>query len=106
MFTRPIACAASNTSRGKRASRSHSAAMGMIRSRAKRRAVSTRAFCSSLNEKSSIDSLLRSASPPFVLFPHGARAEQVSDGHAHQDYSGNIDDVLEGHAARLPAARL
>ena len=41
-------------------SRSHSAAMGMISSRVKRRAVSTSAFCSSESEKSIMD-------PPLLL---------------------------------------
>ena len=53
-FTRPMPCASSKTALGNTESRSHAAAMGMMRSRAKRRAVSMRARCSSVGSKSNM----------------------------------------------------
>src|ERR1019366_1723507 len=98
-FTRPMECASSNTCRGNLDSRSHSAAMGMMRSRAKRRAVSMRARCSSVGSKSNIARLYRETGAvskghlalaqsaqlgPRLALAHGS--EQADDGeHAEED---------------------
>src|SRR4051812_46782020 len=58
---RPMLQASLKTSIGKRESRSHSAAIGVMRSFVKRRADSMRALCSSETEKSTTMSLLHSA---------------------------------------------
>src|ERR1700734_1458179 len=102
-FTRPIFQAASNTSRGKRDSRSHSLATGMIRSRAKRRAVSMRARCSSVGSKSIIGLPLLPRSLPFSvqLGPRGARAEDVPEDDPDHQNPRDEDEVLGPRHADL-----
>src|SRR5580700_7025717 len=86
VLTRPSFQASSKSSRGNVASRSQRAAMGMMRSLAKRRAVSMRAFCSSVISKSIMEPhlprlgrrprLLAHTSPPLVyLGSSGATAD-------------------------------
>src|ERR1700709_966382 len=102
-LTRPISQAALKTSIGNLESRSHSAAIGMIRSLVNRRAVSISALCSSLNEKSTTLVLLFHAlSLARELGAHRARPEDVAAAPAHHQREGDVDDVLERH---LPEVR-
>src|SRR5579863_6746511 len=83
-FTRPIFHASSNTSRGKRPSRSQAGATGMMRSLVKRRAVSMRAFCSSVSSKSIMVSLACPLLPPGDLGTGGSGAEDVAQNDADE----------------------
>src|SRR3954447_26874625 len=85
VLTRPISQASLKTCMGKRDSRSASAATGMMRSRVKRRAVSTSAFCSSLREKSITGSLLHFLAFLLELGAHRPRAHGVPRDEADQE---------------------
>src|SRR4051794_37038635 len=84
-FTRPMPQPSLNTSIGKRDSRSHSAAIGVMRSFVKRRAVSISALCSSPNEKSTTSLLLHSLALPRELGAHRPRAEDVAGDRADHE---------------------
>src|SRR5690242_19923204 len=96
-LTRPISQASLKTCMGKRPSRSASAATGMMRSLVKRRAVSTRAFCSSLWEKSITRSLLHSLALLLELGADGAGAEGVPGDEPHEEHERDVDDVGARH---------
>src|SRR5580658_7087612 len=114
--TRPSFQASAKSSGGNSASRSQRAAMGMMRSRAKRRAVSMRAFCSSVISKSIMELLARSSSPLFHLCASGPAAHDEAEHDSDEENAGDEDDVLGRHgdvtrnlrrlAAKLPRRRL
>src|SRR5580700_11402998 len=101
-FTRPIFQASSNTSRGKRPSRSQAGATGMMRSLVKRRAVSMRAFCSSVSSKSIMVLLACPLLPSRHVGAGGSGAEDVAQNDADEQDTGDEDDVLGGHSKFTP----
>src|SRR4051794_670068 len=93
VVTRPVSPAPLHTSIGKRDSRSASAAIGMMRSLVKRRAVSTRAFCSSVGEKSITLSLFHSAALLLELGAHGARAHGEPRDQPDQEHERDVHEM-------------
>src|SRR6478735_6253970 len=96
-FTNPSSCAATKTSFGKRLSRSHSAATGMMRSFAKRLATSIKARWSSESPKFNMLLLLGAATHSRHLGTHRSRAERIAKGDADQEHARNEDEVRSGH---------
>src|SRR3954465_12758487 len=96
-FTRPSSCAATNTSFGKRLSRSHSAAIGMMRSFVKRLATSIKARWSSESPKFNMHLLLGAATHSRHLGAHRPRAERIAKGDPDQEHARNEYEVRDGH---------
>src|SRR6478736_4287560 len=96
-LTSPSSCAATNTSFGKRLSRSHSAAIGMMRSLVKRLAVSIRARWSSESPKFNMHLLLGAAPHAIHLGAHRPRPEGVAQRDSDEEYARNENEVCVGH---------
>src|SRR6185437_6269215 len=101
VLTRPISQASLKTCMGKRDSRSASAATGMMRSFVKRRAVSTRAFCSSVRENSITVSLLHPSALLLELGAHGAGPQRVPCDEPDQQRERDVDEVGRRHLAEV-----
>src|SRR6478609_12243859 len=96
-FTRPSSCAATKTSFGKRLSRSHSAATGMMRSLVKRLAMSIKARWSSESPKFNMHLLLGAATHSRHLGTHRPRPESVAQRDSDEEYARNENEVCGGH---------
>src|SRR6478752_5298056 len=96
-FTRPSSCAATNTSFGKRLSRSHSAAIGMMRSLVKRLAVSIRARWSSESPKFNMHLLLGTSTHASHFGAHRPRTESVAERDPNQEHARDENEVCRGH---------
>src|SRR6478609_917962 len=105
-FTSPSSCAATNTSFGKRLSRSHSAAIGMMRSLLKRLATSIKARWSSESPKFNMHLLLGAATHARHLGAHRARAECITERDANQEHARYENEMCSRHREkRLIVAR-